>query len=821
MYTNKLDENYPSYCINVDLVQNDNRPWINLDIQNITVNSLVDTGAMASLLDEQYFKQLNVKPKLRPAHAHLSTASGSPIVALGETDFKFTYDHKSFCATFIIVRGISSGCIAGMDALQAMKAIIFTDSGLVKTTFDYTDFPAVTRKETRVGKHSQKICLVKSKIPLKTNLITIEGVNPHFQVMPACVSVLNSDTIPVLVQNPSDTDLVIPRNTHLVDIAPFTEEGTEHVPHEYFINSISEKLHQNITEQNINLKSIPSQYKLQYLQLLNNYKDIFSVDPNDVGLCTILPQKITLTDPDKITNIPPRRYPHHLLPVVNEYVDTLLEAGIIQRSISPFSSPLMLVKKAAKPGESPEAFASRPLVEQFRVVHDFRSLNSNTIKDSYPMRNLNEMIDDVARGNIWSIIDLSNAFWSQSLNPHSRPYTAFGVPGKGHFEYTRSAQGLCNSPASFQRMLDFVLRGLPRVHVYIDDVVLADADHRQHLKTLESVFQRFRQYGLKCRLAKLQLATAEVNYLGYNISKDHGIRAGEAKTNAIKNWSPPTSVKEIKQFLGLCSFFRRTIQNFSAIVAPLTRLTRKDTTWPGGILPPAALNAFQTLKDKLCTRPSLKPVDYSKEFTLIVDASGDGYGAILSQNHKGVDYPCAFASSSVDERKPSFATQSEFKAILWAVEHFKPYLRGKHFTIITDHKPLLGMNKMQTSALENLRAQLDDYQPYTLKYLKGELMPADGLSRQHVQNGKAEHHSETLEINEAIRVDTLNWENVKKMQLQDNFCKNIYLFLQRNLLPDLPAYKKRTLKHAKNLVIKEGVICKKFGSQFKPVALRV
>jgi len=786
-------------------------------------------------LSEQIFSNLQYKPKLRTTTTRLSAANGSTIRSLGEAEFIFTYNYNKFTTKFIIVEELGSGCLVGIDTLKEMKAIIYTDSGLVKTLFDYTDFPAMTKRQIKIAPHTQKICMVQSKMRLPTDIITIEGVNPNFQVLPTCISVLNSDLIPVLVQNPSDSELIIPRGTHLADIAPFTEEGTETVPHEYFINTISHKLNKQITDKDVNLHGVPITLRQKYLELLNNYSDIFSVNPNDVGLCTTLPQKISLLDHNKITNIPPRRYPHHLLPVVDEYVDTLLEAGIIQRSTSPFSSPLMLVKKAVKPGESPEQFAQRPLVEQFRVVHDFRSLNSNTIKDSYPMRNLNEMIDDVAKGKVWSIIDLSNAFWSQSLHPDSQPFTAFGVPGKGHFEYTRSAQGLCNSPASFQRMLDFVLRDIPRVHVYIDDVVLADADHCQHLKTLEAVFQRFCKYGLKCRVAKLQLATAEVNYLGFNISKEHGIRAGEAKIQAIKNWQPPTSVKEVKQFLGLCSFFRRTIPNFSSIASPLNKLTRKDCTWNSGRLPSEALQSFEILKQKLCTRPALRPVDFNKEFNLTVDASSTGYGAILSQTHQGIDYPCAYASTTVDaEKNPSSATLSEFRAILWACQHFKPYLWGKHFTIFTDHKPLLGLNKMQTTSLEKLRADLDDFQPYTLRYLKGENMPSDGLSRQKSGTADNPHRnsnpsftsikptlptpSMNAQIHEAITIDTLNWENIHKMQLDDNFCKNIVIFKQFNRLPNFPEYRKRTLKHSKSLRIREGVLCKQFGNNFKPVA---
>ena len=280
---------------------------------------------------------------------------------------------------------------------------------------------------------------------------------------------------------------------------------------------------------------------------------------------------------------------------MENYVQTLLEAGIVRKSTSPFCSPLLLVKKA---NSTPD----QPLVQQFRVVHDYRSLNSNTVRDSYPLHNLYDLIDKVAASKVWSVIDLSSGFWNQALAEESMPYTAFAVPGKGHYEYTRSAQGLCNSPAAFQRLLDFVVRDIPNVYVYIDDLVVASPNHEEHIHTLKQVMERFRKYNLKCRPHKLQIATAEINYLGYNLSHSHGIRPGEIKTKAVANWKAPTSVKEIRQFLGLCSFFRRTIPHFASIASPMTKLTRKDSAWIGGPLPEDARKAFLCLKQHVGRR---------------------------------------------------------------------------------------------------------------------------------------------------------------------------------------------------------------------------
>jgi hypothetical protein len=198
------------------------------------------------------------------------------------------------------------------------------------------------------------------------------------------------------------------------------------------------------------------------------------------------------------------------------------------------------------------------------------------------------------------------------------------MPGMGHFENNRSAQGLCNKPSAFQRILDHVTAGLKGVYVYIEDMVVVSKDYESRKIQLDQFFQRFREYGLKCKLSKLHLAAEEANYLGYNISQKNGIRAGELKTQAIKKWEAQTDITQIKQFIGLCSFFRYTIQDFGKLSSPLTRLTRKDSVWKCGVLPEAAMTAFCTLKDNLVKRPSLRAVDFHKEFFPTVDSSKMG-----------------------------------------------------------------------------------------------------------------------------------------------------------------------------------------------------
>jgi hypothetical protein len=598
-----------------------------------------------------------------------------------------------------------------------------------------------------------------------------------------------NEKIPILVSNPSSEPLELSRKLLLGHVSGFTQSQTRNISAMVANETTKRIIHRN----QVDLTKIPPQYREKYFTLLQEFSDVFSVNPEDVGRCSIIKHDIRLKNPNNIINIPPYRVPHNLKEVVFKYVDRLLTAGVIRKSKSPFSSPLMLVKKAgAGIGNKTD------LVHQYRVVHDFRRLNQAIIHDSHPLQNLNELIDNVAQGKVWSLIDLSSGFWNQELTPSSKQYTAFGVPELGNFEYNRSPQGLCTSPGNFQRLMNYVIQGLKNVWVYIDDVIISTSSHEAHIATLRDLLSRFRKYGLKCRVEKMQLGAAEVNFLGYNITHS-GIRAGLAKVIAIKQWKQLTSQKEIKQFLGLCSFFRRTIPHFARIALPLTRLTRKDTEWQGGQLPPAAQIAFTTLKEKLCSRPCLAPVDYSKEFMLYVDGSGQGYGAILAQRDmQGDIHACAYASRSLKEeegRQPSFVLEQ--KAVLWACKNFKPYLQGRHFTIFSDHHPNSVLNRTHGNVISRVQSELQEFQPFTVKYLPGPQMPADFLSRPPRQLNSMDL---TSEIN-------VTWEQILRLQTEDQNCKSLACYLKFKQIPAMKSYRSLVLQLKDSSKLINGVVC--------------
>ena len=708
-----------------------------------------------TLIEHGLYQQMTKKPKLYTSNPGLAAANGSTIQVTGTGIFNFSLGKSNFLHHAIVVKGLHVPCIIGADFMTEHKIEIDMGRKKIRMNDPRSDHKPLTLRSAKrfcIEPFSEKIisaclnysCAGPSELLInqQTDPLTIEEgittiLNGHCQFP---VRNLTAESIYVCRNDPIGFAVPLPTNCMLhVDAI----KQQRPLPFASTVNSFKDEI-------SLKLRNIIAPMQRKYCELLSSFTDVFSINPDDVGRCSSLPQDIRLKDPNSVSCTPPYRIPHILLPVAHDYVNKLLARDIIRPSTSPFSSPLMLVKK---PGILDP---TRPMVEQYRLVHDYRRLNSLTIRDSYPLRNLFELIDEVGQGKIFTVIDLSQGFWNQELTERSKPYTAFGVPGLGHFEYNRSAQGLCNSPPAFQRLLDHVTRGLKGTYVYLDDVVLVAKTHEEHLSQLAAVLQRFRDYGIKCRLSKLQLATAEINYLGYNISAHDGIRPGKLKTDAIRNWMPPTDQRQVKQFLGLCSFFRRTIKDYAHLAAPLTKLTRQNSTWTNGPLPSPALAAFRMLQAKLMTRPCLKPVDFAREFILTVDTSKEAIGAILSQkDSSGIEHPCAYASRTLTETESKYSpTHLESFGLLWGARHFRPYLAGKHFTIRTDHKPLTSLNRTSGQALERIHAELQEFLPYTVEYLAGDEMPADGLSR-------------PTKISEISSPSSSDWISLTHQQLHD------------------------------------------------------
>jgi hypothetical protein len=315
------------------------------------------------------------------------------------------------------------------------------------------------------------------------------------------------------------------------------------------------------------------------------------MDKYDLGLAKDFTHRIHLKDDQPIFwkqfNLPEA---HTLF--IEQSLDEWLKLGVVRQSNSPYNSPIFCVPK--KQGQG------------LQIVQDFRQLNQHSHIDKYSIKEINECIEDIGRANssIFTTLDLTSGFWQMKLDPESQPLTAFTIPSRGQFHWITSPMGLLGCPASFQRLMEQVLRGLQNILIYIDDMLVHTDTHEKHLEALEPVLMRLHQHHLKINLDKCLFGDKQVSYLGFTLTPE-GIKPGVAKLKAIKNAEPPNDVKEIRSFMGLCNFFRNHIQDFAIIAAPLFKLTRQDSGYLSGPLPPAAMLAFQSLQTQLSKQPAL------------------------------------------------------------------------------------------------------------------------------------------------------------------------------------------------------------------------
>lgn len=309
--------------------------------------------------------------------------------------------------------------------------------------------------------------------------------------------------------------------------------------------------------------------------------------------------------------------------------------------------------------------------------------------DVFPIPRIDDLLDQLGQCTIFSILDLAAGYWQIKVHPDSQEKTAF-TTHQGLYEFSVMPFGLRNAPATFQRTMQEVLRGLnPKkgpdfVSVYIDDVLIFSRNLEEHVEHIQRVVQRIADCGLKLKPSKCHFARRKVEFLGHMVTAE-GLKPNAAQVEAVTSYPVPANVKDVRQFLGLASYYRRFVPCFAKIAAPLHHLLTKGITFNWTL---ECQQAFEDLKDKLVNSPVLAYPDFNKSFVLETDASIRGLGAVLSQKQSdGKFHPVAYVSRSLaitEERY--FITALETLAVVWAISHFQYYLYGHDVTVLTDHQ---------------------------------------------------------------------------------------------------------------------------------------
>ena len=469
-------------------------------------------------------------------------------------------------------------------------------------------------------------------------------------------------------------------------------------------------------------------------------------------------------------NHPPIRQRAYRLPlrkhhIVREQIKEMLDMGVIQPSSSPWASPITLVPK--KDGST-------------RFCIDFRKVNSITRKDAYPLPLISDIFDSLTGAKVFTTLDLKSGYWQIPMKEEDKEKTAF-ICSEGLYEWNRMPFGLTNAGATFQRCMTDIFRDYVGqfIFVYIDDIVIYSQDIQQHENHLRLIFQRLSEYNLQLKRKKCVFAAQSVDLLGYHVSA-HGIAPQEQKCQAIKNMSPPNSVNGVRSLLGTTGYYRNCIPNYADVVEPLVSLTRRHARFHWG---PSQQNAFEKLKQLLCSDQVLAYPNTQKPYKLYTDASNYAIGGILVQDDEnGVERVVQYISSSLKGSQLNWPTiEKEAYALIYALQKLRPYLYGAQFTVYTDHKPLksLFLGEVKNTKIQRWAVLIAEY-GCNIEYIAGKKnIRADMLSRLRTPSETATFDTGDYVIPEVedgalpyipLEHDNINCDDLRRYQ-QEEFGK--------------------------------------------------
>lgn len=584
-------------------------------------------------------------------------------------------------------------------------------------------------------------CKVERHSAPSKDLVLIDA--PTEQLLPAGLLVqpgvlsdasIDNNSFTVLIQNESKRATSIPVGTIVAEmyaVDTVTSVRLSNLPAETLDPSLF----------NFGDSHIPEEWKSRFQQKLAERRNVFSLHEWDVGRAKGVEHHIRLHDPR-----PFRERSRRIAPAdiddVRRHIQQLLATGIITESRSPYASPIVVVRK--KNGK-------------IRICIDYRTLNNRTTPDQYTMPRIDDALDSLSGSQWFSVLDLRSGYYQIEMAPEDKEKTAFICP-LGFYQFERMPQGITGAPATFQRLMEKAVGDMHLLEalVYLDDIIIFSKTLEEHEQRLLKVLDRLEEVGLKVSIDKCQFCQPEVKYVGHIVSAN-GIATDPDKVEVVKHWKEPTHLKPLKSFLGFCSYYRRFIANYSAIVRPLSELTKGYApTWQdpktkknvdpskvyfkpsepfGERWTKTCQDAFDRIRECLINAPVLAFADPTKLYILHVDASMNGLGAVLNQEYPEGLRPVAFASRKLKDSEHNYPVhQLEFLALKWAVvDKFHDYLYGAKFIVRTDNNPLTYvLTSAKLSAVgHRWLAALATYD-FTIQYRPGRHnIDADLLSRQY------------------------------------------------------------------------------------------
>ena len=662
------------------------RWYVSVTVKGRSAEFLIDTGASHSMVSKRFYDLMSDGQDNLISRVNAHSADGSRMQTFGRTFVQVSIAGNEFIFSPTIA-DLSDDGIIGLDFAALYGAVLEPCKGMLSIEHPYKlAVQCVLRKVSSVAAVVQTV-----KIPPGQTCDVLFSSDASFRdqtavvepdmVLLAAVGLESADTFVgsgsrnvIPISNPGREVKYLEKGTAVGQVSVAQANtgmlSEDNSPDHKGPSELRPELRKLVDDSN--LVSVEQKERLE--QLLRQY-DIAFGEPTGLGRTDLVYHTINTAD-SKPFKIPYRRLPLKKKLMAEKEIADQLRLGVIVPSTSPWSSPVQMVTK--KDGT-------------IRFCIDYRKLNGCTKKNSYPLPRIDETIDSLG-GNQWfCTLDLQSGYWQVGMKEEDQEKTAFSSH-VGLFQYNVMPFGLCNAPATFEAMMESLLSDMlwKECLVYLDDVIVFGKTFESCLASLAKIFERLRRNGLKLKPKKCNLFRTSINYLGRIISTE-GVKADPEKLESVSDWEKPEGPRDIRSFLGFCSYYRDFLPGYARVAQPLQALAhwtpgRRKEPFPWGSEQDLA---FKAVKELFRTTPVLKYPTADGHFILDTDASNDSIGAALSQVQEGREVPLAFASNTLNKAQRNYCTtKRELLAVVVYTKKFKHFLWGGDFTLRTDHSSL-------------------------------------------------------------------------------------------------------------------------------------
>lgn len=759
-----LPNKYVLSCNTNSIKNNPVLPQIGIKFHEMKYLALLDTGANISLVQPSVIQEIKQHTKVEyiSRSVKIHAINNTTIPYLSAVNLKFKIGTKWFTNMFFVTHNNWSSTykiILGYDFIQRNQILldIPNDCFIVNNSKFQFETPLDTNKisnstteesdetinnilaENISVKLSENIVInpnsteiIKLTIPSDLHGSKQILFSPLDKKAKYCMSesihdLIGTNNFYTIIENKTANKIHIRKGTKLGNVSNLIDFEIS-IPSEeqvFQINNLSAEeistlRKDEITESDFKLEHMHVNDKNKMLKfLLDNFK-VFSKSYKTLGSTDAVKPDIKL-----LHNFPIQTRPYPIPKIAKQFaqkeIAQLLEAGIIKPTSSSYAFPVIFVRKKS-PQSTPESEI------KFRMVVDYRLLNSITESFKICLPKINEILHNIAGKKLYCVLDLKAAFFQIQLQEKDMEKLAF-CSEIGNFCPTRLPFGLRNSTSYFHSVLYKCLKDIvgSNIQFFLDDIIVAADTIDQMMQLLQKIFDNLISYNLTLDPKKLQICQTEITYLGFTVNQN-GFSPSKDNINKVTSFPIPTNTKQVQMFLGTLNYFRHMIFDYSKIIQPIVKLTRKNTPF---VWSQECQEAFDLLQNTILNKPTIKNIDNNKPLYLVTDASKSAVCGILMHKIDEKFLPVEFFSKTLSETESRYPSiRRELFAIYLAVKHFRTHLYGKKFFILTDAKPLtyhLPLND-QPEIVARWYLYLQEFD-YSVEHIPGLKNPADFLSR--------------------------------------------------------------------------------------------